>query len=158
MNWNQANYIIKVLIWGLGFVGVCCCLFGGFGHVFVVTWFFFSCCYIEYMLPINGKQRCHLKYHINRNYFYLELSHNGASGTKIQITVMEIYPFWVGYSFTAGEGHLKRESTLCSTFLGVKQMENSFDKICELAKQWMTLDSINMQIYRRKSVSYCILK
>lgn len=42
---------------------------------------------------MNGKQRYHLKYHINGNYFYLELRHNGASGTKFQITVMEIYPF-----------------------------------------------------------------
>lgn len=42
---------------------------------------------------MNGKQRYHLKYHINGNYFYLELRHNGASGTKFQITEMEIYPF-----------------------------------------------------------------
>lgn len=98
------------MIWGFGFVVVC---LRGFGCECVITKFFFPCCYIEFRFPINGKQRYHLKYHINRNYFYLELRHNGAFGTQLQITVMEIYPFWVGNSFTAGEGHQKREE-LCA--------------------------------------------
>lgn len=54
---------------------------------------FFSCCYIEFRFLINGKQRYHLKYHIDMNCFYLVLRHNGVSGTKLQITAMEIYPF-----------------------------------------------------------------
>lgn len=137
---------------------VCLRDFGSVCENKLYFFFFFLCCYIEFRFSINGKQRYHLKYHINRNYFYLGLRHNEASGTQLQITVMEIYPFWVGNSFTAGEGHQKRERTLCSTFLRVKQMENSFDWICELARQWMRLDSLNMQIYRRKSMSYCIWK